>query len=137
MAGSPETLGQIRFVILRTGRSPPVALHPASRRRSYSRLQAVAQTWRGLAPLCLHALTGAPFRRKPESRNPGCWIESSMTRQEPMRINDSHSVFIVKEWVQGVRSAISDSHSDKTFEERSIFSEKHPCSGEPRPASPQ
>ena len=28
------------FALLRTGRSPPVALHPALRRRSYSRLQA-------------------------------------------------------------------------------------------------
>ncbi len=28
-------IGRNRFVILRTGRSPPVALHPASRRRSY------------------------------------------------------------------------------------------------------
>jgi len=45
------TYGRIGFVILRTGRSPPVALHPALRRRSYSRLQAVALTWRGLAPL--------------------------------------------------------------------------------------
>ncbi len=50
-AGSPVAHGRIGFVILRTGRSPPVALHPASRRRSYSRLQAVAQAWRGLAPL--------------------------------------------------------------------------------------
>jgi hypothetical protein len=31
--------GRIEFVILRTGRSPPAALHPASRRRSYGRLQ--------------------------------------------------------------------------------------------------
>ena len=31
--------GRIRFVILRTSRSPPVALHPASRRRSYLRLR--------------------------------------------------------------------------------------------------
>ena len=30
--------GRIGFVILRTGCSPPVALHPASRRRSYLRL---------------------------------------------------------------------------------------------------
>ena len=50
-AGSPESPGRNGFVYLRTGRSPPVALHPASRRRSYSRLQAVAKTWRGLAPL--------------------------------------------------------------------------------------
>ena len=32
--------GRIEFVILRTDRSPPVAPHPASRRRSYIRLQA-------------------------------------------------------------------------------------------------
>ena len=40
LAGSPDGTGRIGFVILRTGRSPPVALHLASRRRSYSRLQA-------------------------------------------------------------------------------------------------
>ncbi len=34
------TPGRITFVILRTDDSPPVALHPASRRRSYLRLQA-------------------------------------------------------------------------------------------------
>ena len=39
-AGSPDTPGRIEFVILRTGRSPPVAFHPASRRRGYFRLQA-------------------------------------------------------------------------------------------------
>ena len=39
-AGSPDAPGRIEFVILRTGRSPPVASHPASRRRGYSRLQA-------------------------------------------------------------------------------------------------
>ena len=33
------TTGRIEFVILRTSRSPPVAPHPASRRRSYVRLQ--------------------------------------------------------------------------------------------------
>ena len=40
LAGSPDTSGRIEFVILRTGLSPPVAPHPASRRRSYLRLQA-------------------------------------------------------------------------------------------------
>jgi hypothetical protein len=35
-----EASSRIEFVILRTGRSPPVAPHPASRRRSYFRLQA-------------------------------------------------------------------------------------------------
>ena len=38
-AGSTLT-GRIEFVILRMDRSPPVAPHPASRRRSYSWLQA-------------------------------------------------------------------------------------------------
>ena len=40
LAGSSRSPGRIAFVILRTDRSPPVALHPASRRRSYGRLQA-------------------------------------------------------------------------------------------------
>jgi len=40
LAGSPGTRSRIEFVILRTGRSPPAASHPASRRRSCSRLQA-------------------------------------------------------------------------------------------------
>ena len=40
LAGSSPTRGRITFVILRTDRSPPVALHPASRRRSDGRLQA-------------------------------------------------------------------------------------------------
>jgi len=39
-AGSPTLTGRIEFVILRMDRSPPVAPHPASRRRSYSWLQA-------------------------------------------------------------------------------------------------
>ena len=39
-AGSPKSSGRIGFVFLRTGRSPPVAPHLASRQRSYSRLQA-------------------------------------------------------------------------------------------------
>ena len=59
LAGSPKPPGRNGFVILRTGRSPPAALHPASRRRSYSRLQAVAYTWRGLAPLCVSTPAGA------------------------------------------------------------------------------
>jgi hypothetical protein len=37
LTGQP---GRIEFVNLRTTRSPPVALHPASRRRSYDQLQA-------------------------------------------------------------------------------------------------
>ena len=40
LAGSPTLTGRIEFVILRMDRSPPVAPYPASRRRSYSWLQA-------------------------------------------------------------------------------------------------
>src|ERR1700704_5102845 len=39
-----------RFVILRTAGSPPVALHPASLRRSYLRLLGCDQPRHGLAP---------------------------------------------------------------------------------------
>ena len=39
-AGSPDLAGRIEFVFLRMGRSPPAAPHPASWRRSCSRLQA-------------------------------------------------------------------------------------------------
>jgi len=41
--------GRIEFVILRIGHSCPVALHPASRRRSYFLFQARNFAWRGLA----------------------------------------------------------------------------------------
>jgi hypothetical protein len=64
-AGSPPHTSRIEFSFLscerdflRTGRSPPAAPHPASRRRSCSRLQ-VTLTWRGLSPLRLNALSGA------------------------------------------------------------------------------
>ena len=40
LAGSPTLTGRIEFVILWMDRSPPAAPHPASRRRSYSWLQA-------------------------------------------------------------------------------------------------
>src|ERR1700704_6692646 len=39
-----------RFVILRTAGSPPVALHPASLRRSYLRFLGCDQPRHGLAP---------------------------------------------------------------------------------------
>ena len=64
-AGSPILTGRIEFSFLphlgdslRTGRSPPIAPHPALQRRSYLRLQ-VTWTWRGLAPLRPSALSGA------------------------------------------------------------------------------
>jgi hypothetical protein len=40
LAGSPTLTGRIEFLIVRMDRSPPVAPHPVSRRRSYSWLQA-------------------------------------------------------------------------------------------------
>jgi hypothetical protein len=43
--------GRIEFVILRTSRSPPVALHPAFRRRSYHRLQSPDRTLTGTSTL--------------------------------------------------------------------------------------
>jgi hypothetical protein len=41
LAGSPRNTGRIEFLIVRTGRSPPVTLHPVSRRRSYLRLRVI------------------------------------------------------------------------------------------------
>jgi hypothetical protein len=70
LAGSPPRTGRIEFSFLssgrdflRTGRSPPAALHPVSRRRSCSRLQ-VTLTWRGLSPLRPSALSGARVRQR-------------------------------------------------------------------------
>jgi hypothetical protein len=50
---------RIRFVLLRTAGSPPVALHPASRRRSYLRLRGCDQPRNGLPPFQQSALTDA------------------------------------------------------------------------------
>jgi hypothetical protein len=41
---------RIEFVLLRTNSSPPVALHPASRRRSYLRLRSCGILRHGLSP---------------------------------------------------------------------------------------
>ena len=64
-ASSPVSPGRIEFVILRTGRSPPVAPHPASRRRSYLWLQArraidLKRTFTSLTS-CAHGRTGSGF----------------------------------------------------------------------------
>ena len=48
-----------RVRTLRTDRSPPVALHPASRRRSYLRLPSFGILGHGLSPCRLSAITGA------------------------------------------------------------------------------
>src|SRR5690606_23045136 len=51
LAGSPGTSGRIEFVILRIGALPRVALHPASRRRSYGRLMTLTKgPYRDLHP---------------------------------------------------------------------------------------
>jgi len=55
---------RIEFVILRTDTSPRVALHPASRRRSYLRLRSCGFLRHGLSPCWCGALTGARFPLK-------------------------------------------------------------------------
>ena len=69
-ASSPVTPGRIEFVILRTGRSPPVAFHPASRRRSYVWLQVwraidLKRTFTSLTS-CAHGRTGSGFQPRKE-----------------------------------------------------------------------
>jgi hypothetical protein len=59
LAGSSPTPGRIEFVILRTGRSPPVALHLASRQRSYSWFQVVSVD----LERTFTSLTSCAFRR--------------------------------------------------------------------------
>jgi hypothetical protein len=73
--------GRIEFVILRTDPSSPVALHPASRPRSYVQLTGWRTlAWKGLAPfwiVCARRRTGSspPGLRCPPYRSrPGpCW----------------------------------------------------------------
>src|SRR5262249_28106896 len=59
-AGSPRRSAESSSLALRTDRSPPVAPHPASRRRGYLWLQGTRLPWQGLPPCCFDALTGAP-----------------------------------------------------------------------------
>ena len=49
-AGSPRRPAESSSLALRTDRSPPVALHPASRRRSYHRLRDTRIPRQGLSP---------------------------------------------------------------------------------------
>ena len=49
-AGSPRRSAESSSLALRTNRSPPVAPHPASRRRSYLWLQGTRLPWQGLSP---------------------------------------------------------------------------------------
>ena len=50
LAGSPRRQAESSSLALRTDRSPPVALHPASRRRSYLRLRSARTPRQGLSP---------------------------------------------------------------------------------------
>jgi len=58
-AGSPRRLAESSLLVLRTNRSPPVASHPASRRRSYHWLRDARTSRQGLSPCGFDALTGA------------------------------------------------------------------------------
>ena len=58
-AGSPRRLAESSLLVFRTNRSPPVASHPASRRRSYPWLQDARTSRQGLSPCGFDALTGA------------------------------------------------------------------------------
>ena len=61
--------GRIVFVILRTASSLPVALHPASRRRSYLQLSGVGTS---RERTCTSQIAPAPRRtHSGENRNPG------------------------------------------------------------------
>jgi len=66
------TSRRIEFVILRTASSLPVALHPASRRRSYLQLRGLGLPRHGLTPCCLRAFTGARYRLSPVWRSARC-----------------------------------------------------------------
>ena len=88
LAGSPHPTDRIEFVILRTGRSPPVASHHASRRdlalqrdRGYVRLQ-VTSTWRGLTAYT--SLTNCALRRTSRGQRPRKTVQ--LTRPDPARV---------------------------------------------------
>ena len=86
-----EVSGRIEFVSLRTGRSPPVALHGASRPRSYRRLQAGERLPGGdfhpsgrvrLQAHCHRLLaTGASCSRRRETNSSGCTEPQGPGRQ--------------------------------------------------------
>ena len=63
LAGSPQRSAESSSLSLRTERSPPVALHPASRRRSYLRLRSARTPRQGLSPCGFNAITGARMVR--------------------------------------------------------------------------
>jgi len=79
----PDRLGRIRFVILRTGRSPPVASHPSSRRRSYCQLQVRNVNLVGTSTPPINRLQR---RTSPVSPRPDCEprrVSPTCRRREP------------------------------------------------------
>jgi len=72
------TTGRIEFVILRTSRSPPVALHPPSRGRSYCRLQSSNPTSTGTSTLLIQYT-----HKRTRSRLPGGTLSDSRRFPEP------------------------------------------------------
>ena len=75
-----DTPRRIEFVILRTDSSLPVALHPASRRRSYLQLRGFGLPRHGLAPCCLRAFTGALGGPPPGPKS--WWLQQCEIRGE-------------------------------------------------------
>jgi hypothetical protein len=75
-AGSPDLVSRIEFVILRMDRSPPVAPHPASLRRSYSRLQTGER------------MSGEDFHLSDQVRFQAHW-HGRLAREEPVRKSQS------------------------------------------------
>ena len=95
--------GRIVFVILRTACSPPVALHPASQRRSYLRLPESGiipeEDFHLLNRACSQAHS---FRRKPESSQIMLVYKSCQT--SGYRIKSGMTVFVVIPADPGSRS---------------------------------
>src|SRR6266704_6106156 len=71
---------RIEFVILRTASSLPVALHPASQRRSYFQLRGHGLPRHGLPPCCLRAFTGALVPAKAGTQNWRVVLDTGLRR---------------------------------------------------------
>ena len=78
LAGSPQRSAESSSLALRTKRSPPVALHPASRRRSYLRLRCARTPRQGLPPCGFDAITGA-LGCVPKTHHPHSGAGSTLT----------------------------------------------------------
>src|SRR5262245_1160691 len=80
-AGSSRTAGRITFVILRTDRSPPVAPHPVSRRRSYLWLQAGER----LPEEDFHLSDGVRSQAHGAHRFQRAWLRTKTNERSPAR----------------------------------------------------